>query len=284
MMSNRIILGMGFLIGNLLFGCEFNGDTVVVAPDDTAPGVPRGVYTVTGDRAVTVYWFGSSEDDLDEYLIWRADNEPQSSGDFFLLAVVGAGAWDPDNPDFVYVDRDDVANGHTYYYAISATDFAGNESALSYASDPTVDTPRPEGEDVLLDADVTGIAGFDIEHGVSVPIGHPSAHIEVYYDDALGILTAVAVYNNSSDYNDIQDFGYTDDMDQLDWAPEQGWSHIGWAELIEGHTYVVWTNENHFAKFRVTSRGDTWVLVDWAYQLVAGLPELKPALPQSDGV
>ena len=41
-----------------------------------------------------------------------------------------------------YVD-DDVRNGSTYFYAVSAYDYDGNESELS--PEQVYDTPRPSG-------------------------------------------------------------------------------------------------------------------------------------------
>jgi hypothetical protein len=55
----------------------------------------------------------------------------------------------------------------------------------------------------------------------------------------------------------------------------------GTAELIYGHAYIVEIQEPgsgalHYAKFAVTSINATagTVVIDWAYQEVAGLPEL----------
>ncbi|MDP6461803.1 MAG: hypothetical protein QGH59_08480, partial [Gemmatimonadota bacterium] len=54
-------------------------------------------------------------------------------------------------------------------------------------------------------------------------------------------------------------------------------------ELIPGHTYVVWTWDSHFAKFRVTEEYFTTpgipagVQIDWAYQTDLDNPELSPA-------
>jgi hypothetical protein len=44
--------------------------------------------------------------------------------------------------------------------------------------------------------------------------------------------------------------------------------------LIPGHCYLVWTRDNHYAKFRVTGLSPTVVSFDWAYQTDPGNPEL----------
>jgi hypothetical protein len=49
--------------------------------------------------------------------------------------------------------------------------------------------------------------------------------------------------------------------------------------LYEGHAYVVWTWENNFAKFYVRHIGYDYVVLDWAFQIDEGNPELK-RLPQ----
>jgi hypothetical protein len=51
---------------------------------------------------------------------------------------------------------------------------------------------------------------------------------------------------------DIQDAGYASSLDAVDFAPNAGWSPTGSVELIVGHCYVVWTRDDHYAKFRVT--------------------------------
>ena len=57
--------------GALFIGCENCDDCRVVAVDDTPPDAPQGVYSVTGDEAVYLYWYESPEPDLDHYWVWR---------------------------------------------------------------------------------------------------------------------------------------------------------------------------------------------------------------------
>ena len=77
------------------------------------------------------------------------------------------------------------------------------------------------------------------------------------------------------DDSDIQDMGYTTSLDEIQVAPESGWSPTKDVRLISGHTYVVWTWDDHFAKFRVSSISPQRVVFDWAYQLRGGNPFLK---------
>jgi len=241
-----------------LTGCEVNEKVVHVEVDYQAPATPRGITTITGDEFVEVLWFESDESDLAGYRVWRSANNV----DFNLLAEVGG--------DY-YVDEN-VINGVTYYYAVSSFDFDGNESDLS--PEDAFDTPRPEGFDlVLYDQDHRpGQAGYDFSEYSRVSWSSVYADISVDYDEELGVFF-IDVGNPETD---IQDFGYTDYLDDVDWAPEDGWSEVGWVEAVLGHSYVVWTANNHFAKFRVISIGDNSILIDWAYQAVRGLPELRP--------
>ena len=87
---------------------------------------------------------------------------------------------------------------------------------------------------------------------------------------------------NVADVNtDIQDMGYTYDFDDIGYSPSEGWSSIGWTEVIDRHTYIIWTNDNHFAKLRVINiNGTSSVEFQWAYQTDTGNPEL--ARPQHD--
>jgi hypothetical protein len=81
---------------------------------------------------------------------------------------------------------------------------------------------------------------------------------------------------------DIQDMGFTQNLDEITYSPEYGWSQNGWLEVILGHTYVIWTADNHFAKVRVTTIGNESIGFDWAYQVAPGNPELKPKVERGE--
>ena len=86
-----------------------------------------------------------------------------------------------------------------------------------------------------------------------------------------------ALYINAANIAvDIQDMGYTESFDDIGWAPTDGWSENGWAELIEGHTYVIWDDDLFFAKIRVEVKGSSSIAIRWAFQLDNGNPELVP--------
>jgi hypothetical protein len=50
---------------------------------------------------------------------------------------------------------------------------------------------------------------------------------------------------------------------------------LGYVEVIEGHTYIIWTWDNHFAKLRVVDKHTDYIVFEWAYQIAEGNVELK---------
>jgi hypothetical protein len=174
-----------------------------------------------------------------------------------------------------YVDRN-VANGRTYWYRISAWNWHGEESELS---EPTYDTPRPEGwNQIIKDFNrYPCCSGFDLSRGEAVPYDDPCCDIYLEYYDEVFYLWV----NDEDTY--IQDFGFTEDIDDLDYSPVEGWSAFWDIELIKGHSYIIWTWDNHFAKIRVEDFTSHYgMLFDWAYQVDPGNQELKPRPPKNE--
>jgi hypothetical protein len=256
----------------LLMGCESNDTIVLSEVDVSPPATPRGVYSITGDLQVTIVWLGSDEQDLAGYRVYRAK---ALEGPYDVIAEIRVN----DLPlQLEFTDRENIRNGKTYYYAVTSFDFEGNESELSY--EDVFDTPRPAGVERLYAREVrSSESAFDFSSFRSVASYDSRADIVVTLDGGTFFVEAV---DHPEAATDIQDFGYTETLDALDWAVQDGWSTVGWTELILGHTYLVWTWDNHFAKFRVTSIGSTSIVMDWAYQIAPGNPELKPAVPPQD--
>jgi len=65
----------------------------------------------------------------------------------------------------------------------------------------------------------------------------------------------------------------------VDFAPPAGWSADGQVEAIFGHSYIVLTRDNHYAKFEVKSRDGSTMVMDWAYQIDPNNPELTRRAP-----
>jgi len=236
--------------------------------DVTPPAAPRGLFSVTGDKEVTLSWLANTEGDLAGYRVYEA---PCASGSNCPYDRIGATA----ATQFVATG---LTNGVTRYFAISAVDRAGNESDLSF--EDVFDTPRPAGSTALNNfVNGTANAGWDFSAFAKVASNDPAA--DIYYGNngsvAQMFATVVQVQPNVFVPNDIQDAGYASSLDAVDFSPvgqTAGWSPTGTVELIPGHCYIVWTWDDHYAKFRVTGVSSTTVSLDWAYQTATGNPEL----------
>lgn len=235
----------------LLTGCMVN----VSEPDTTPPAIPRGLYTIAGDRMVELFWVSNTERDFAGYYVYVS-----SSYDGRYQRIGST------NQNY-YVDRG-VRNGHTYYYAISAYDINGNESDLS--PEVACVTPRPEGYGVILRnyrADPNH-SGYDFS---TSSVGrYNDQYTDVFFEYYNGVH-----YLNVWEDTDIQDMGYTNSLYDIVEAPTRGWTPTKDVVAIPGHTYVIWTWDNHFAKIRVTEVSSARVKFDWAYQLQTGNPSLK---------
>jgi hypothetical protein len=237
-------------------GC--NEETNIVAPDPP-PFRVEGVRSVTGDGVVTITWRANQETDIDHYTIYR-NNAP--TGTFTLVGVSG----DTEFEDF------SVSNGATYFYAVAAVDRAGQESPeLSYEN--VFDTPRPEGFDVTLtNANVDDtVSGWDFSDFTRRP--SVDVRTDFYYAASGGHYLIYAPVDTR-----IQDAGYVALRD-VDYGPPAGWSADGVVEAIPGHSYIVLTRDNHYAKFEVQARDDSGMRMDWAYQIDVDNPELVRPLP-----
>jgi hypothetical protein len=247
MKTTMILLAAGFL----LTGCFHDP----FGPDFTPPSPPRGVTTSTGDGFIEVFWDENREPDVAGYHVYAASSY---EGPYDLIGTVSS-------PYFVDYG---VRNGYLYYYAIDAYDFAGNVSELS--RDVAYDIPRPEGYNVVLsDYRVyPASSGYDFSTYSIVP--YTDQYVDIYFENYNGTL-----YMNVRTDSDIQDMGLTSSIVDVREAPASGWSTTHDVLLAAGHTYVVWTWDDHYAKFRVTSLSSGRVVFDWAYQLVESNPLLK---------
>ena len=239
-----------------------------------APPVPTGVYTVTGNGAVQIYWNAVRGVGDVEYGVWRCD---VADGTYQRIAtVIGS--------ESTYYYDQGLENGRTYYYAVDAFNEWG-ESDLSW--EMIADTPRPEGENLLLyyEAWEPGMSGIDFSRYVEgMVVSWEAEKVDCYLIVVDGIFRLVpTIVEEEGEFfaNDIQDFGYTDHMDEISFAPVEGWSSDEWGvEMIVGHVYIVWTWDDHFAKLRVVSVGENSVVLDWAYQFSADELERRQLAPR----
>lgn len=243
---------IALLIGALtLTGCHHN----FFGPDLVPPSAPRGLYTSTGDNFIELFWNENPESDVAGYNIYVSgtyDGPYESIGS---------------SRNGYFVDRD-AQNGYKYYYAVTAYDYDGNESAFS--RDVAYDIPRPEGYDVLLgEANYSpNSSGYDFsEYRV---VAYDDQYSDMYFDYYQGEYYMVVGTDA-----DIEDMGPTGSILDVREAPADGWSTTHDAILRVGHTYVVWTWDDHYAKFRVSALSPTRVVFDWAYQVRPSTALLK---------
>ena len=252
------------LLGSLaVAGCDDSTEPRDVTP----PTTPRGLFSVTGDRQVKLQWLANTEGDLAGYRVYES---PCADGPNCPYDRIGV----TDATQFVATGQ---SNGITMHYAVTAVDRAGNESELSLQD--VNDTPRPAGSTTLNNSvATTANAGWDFSAFTRLDAAAPTVDI-VYGDNgsvAEMFATSVEAQPGQFFNNDIQDAGYGD-LDAVDASPEgdgAGWSPTGTVELIPGHCYVVWTWDNHYAKFRVTGLNPSIVSLDWAYQTDEGNTQL----------
>jgi hypothetical protein len=248
------------LMALALVGCD---DEPTVAPDLTPPAAPQALSSVTGDGRVTLNWVRNTELDFYTYRVWRG---AEYGGPYDNLGSTAT---------TTYVDET-AENGVTYFFAVSAVDRSGNESALSVES--VFDTPRPEGFDLNLvnaRAYPDGPSGFDFSAAVVRTAINPAT--DIYYTAVPGGLRFLAAGDPETF---MQDAGYHE-LDRLDWAPDEneGWSPAYEVEAVLGHCYYVWMrDESRYAKVRVTALEEGFTTLDWAYQPVPGNPELTPGI------
>jgi hypothetical protein len=239
-----------------------NDDSTCPGGDNWAPAAPRGLYSVTGDDQVRLFWYANTEPDLDGYDVWVSDDDEQ----FDRIGTVEARSGDY---ELEYIDHG-ARNGSTYFYAVTAFDDANNESDLS--RETVFDTPRPEGYSwVASEQYDESIAGFNISGARRVSNTNPSADFIFYLgasEDEYLLAAGTGVW--------IQDMGYTTDFDDIGWGPywemAYGWSPTGIVEAIPGHTYVLLTQSDHYAKIRILAPQEGKDLdgegmdFQWAYQ------------------
>jgi hypothetical protein len=250
------ILLAGLLVAGIgILGCQTN-----VAPEERVEFAPPvNVKVIPGDFSVEVQWNHHWNRRIVGYRVYRSRHY---DGRYTYLGSTRSN---------YFVDHT-ANNGNLYYYAVSGYDSRGNETDLSVEAAFTI--PRPEGYDVLMqDFRIQpDRSGFEFS---TVTLGpYDDDYTDIFYEFDGGFH-----YMNVWDDTDIIDMGYTHSIKDIRYAPTSGWSPTKDVLLRPGHTYVVWTFDNHFAKFRVYELGHRYVVIDWAYQTLQGEPMLKRDVP-----
>jgi hypothetical protein len=252
-MKKIYVYFLSIIVAGLFAACNVNDPNL--HHDYTPPSPPSGIEVLNGDNRVDIYWNDNYEDDLAGYNVYYSYSY---DGKYTLLGSTQSNYFTDWGP----------ANGVTYYYAVTAYDYNGNESDLSY--DAAYATPRPEGfNQAIFDYNnFPENSGYSFANYSVVPYDDQSS--DFFFENYNGDF-----YLDVWDDSDIQDMGHTSDIYDITYAPSSGWNSSKYEPAIVGHTYVIWTWDNHFAKVRVKSITDQRVVFDWAYQLVEGNKELK---------
>jgi len=141
---------------------DLNGDCVVNAyeysmlawnwmntdPDTNAPAAPTALSANPGDETVTLNWNDNNEPDLDGYNVYRST----TSGAPYGGPLNGSLRLISDYND------NDVNNGTTYYYVVTAVDTSSNESGCS---NETSAAPTAGSSSITIQENETGFCGVD---------------------------------------------------------------------------------------------------------------------------
>lgn len=247
----NLILIFGIIISIYSFGCNKN----YWEEDNEPPKPPTGLYSINGDNKVELHWTNNNERNIFEYNIYVSDSY---DGKYDIIGTTS---------NNFYVDLG-AKNGVTWYYAVTAVNQNGYESDLSY--EEVKNTPRPQGYNkAIYDfRKFPSTAGYSFAKQQVLP--YDDKYTDMFFDNDSGYYYMVVW-----DDTDIQDMGKTTDIYDIPYAPTTGWSSTKDVVLIPGHTYVVWTLDNNFAKFRINAITTERVSFDWAYQTKSGERQLK---------
>jgi len=245
-------------ISTLILGCD---EDLGIYVDNIPPDTPTSIKTLTGDNMVEISWKPVFNSDLSGYAVYWSDSY---NGKYELIGTTA---------ETRLIDYE-ASNGITTYYAVAAYDHNGNESELSY--DVAYDTPRPEGFDNRI-YDFLNYPHISAYNFASYQLtAFNSDYADFFFENDNGTF-----YLNVWEDTDIQNMGLTFDIYDITAAPLIGWvdmipdANVKYVRALVGHTYVIWTWDNHFAKIRISSISNDRLTFDWAYQIAEGNTELK---------
>ncbi len=252
-MKRAAIISAIFAAASLFIsGCGVNDNYEY---DNTPPAAPTGLVVYNGDGRVDVAWNDNRERDVAGYNV------------YFSFEYDGKYERIGSTTDNYFVDREAI-NGEKYYYAVTAYDYNGNESELSY--EEVYAAPRPEGFDAAIDNSVyyENTSGFSFN--TYSPVPYNTDNTDFFFTiDGDG-----RMYFDVYDDTYIRDMGATNNIYDIEFAPETFPNEL-YAQVVLGHTYVIWTWDNRFAKVRPKRVTGNRIVFDWAFQTREGEPMLK---------
>jgi hypothetical protein len=245
-------LGLVFAVAALLAACDGDDDF----SDGDRPNPPQNLASFTGDAEVILVWDPPAGDvDANSYNVYAFIPERD---DFEVIGITTSTA---------FLDND-VVNGVTYRYRVTAVDNDNDESDFS---DETFDTPRPDDFNVLLEsvqADPAE-AAFDLTTASVVDASSPNATFR--FEEIAGAFQIVPA--NGAE---VQDIGFVNLLGDVNFAPESGYFPEA-RQAFVGDAYVFRIprgSQRFFGVIRVSHLAPGILVFDWAFQTDEGNREL----------
>jgi hypothetical protein len=261
-----------------VIGCSSDRTDPGIPPD-----VPANLTSTTLDEAIALSWtdnsFTSDPSSFSNYRIY--------STSYDVVADLCGSDWGLEGttvaPEFI---AGALANGVTRCFAVSAMSIDGAESARSQVR---LDTPRPDSRNVALfarqvqdaesgfrfweDLNADGQAQDD-ELGLARPGSDADIDFSVERDGTGALfLTPVRAGTGVEFYSDIP----VDDLTSIDFAANGTYLSTP-IEAAPGFGYVFEMDGGdglaRYGAVRVTHVGQTFLILDWAFQTGPGNPEL----------
>jgi fibronectin type 3 domain-containing protein len=137
----------------------YSNEASATPTDTTPPAAPTGLAATAGDATVSLDWNDNGEGDLDGYNVYRSTT--QGSGYSKLNGSLLSSSDYTDN---------NVSNGTTYYYVVTAVDTSSNESG--YSGEVSA-TPQAGPSNAMHVADIamsTKVAGKNVNGIATVTV------------------------------------------------------------------------------------------------------------------
>ena len=247
-------MGLVVLVAALAACDDDNGDDINGNGD--RPNPPQNLTSFTGDGEVI--------------LVWDPPTGGEEANSFNVYAFI------PETDDFevigittstAFLDND-VVNGQTYHYRVTAVDNDNDESDFS---DETFDTPRPDDFNVLLtsvEAD-PATAGFDLTTAQVVDAASTNATFR--FEEIAGAFRIVPT--NGAE---VQDVGFVSLLGDVNFAPESGYFPEAQQAFV-GDAYIFRIprgSDRFFGVIRISHLAPGILVFDWAFQTDVGNREL----------
>jgi hypothetical protein len=121
-----------------------------------------------------------------------------------------------------------------------------------------------------------GSAGFDFSEERILSFDHELT--DAYFESRQG-----EYFMHVRSDADIQDLGPTNALLKIENEPMNGWAATHSVRLQRGRAYLLWTWDDRYIEFRVTSMSPNRLIFDWAYMLNRSHPQLSDGVRDGNG-